>query len=252
MHNSSVYTQCINYPVNSGPFALNSTSGNLILTNTVDYSQARQFNITVVGIDACNFDGSMLVLVQITVRPLVIQVALSNKGVIREDYSLTSDIATVIVSNPDNLNINIAILDNVTGLISNSFYLVNIGSSYQLRLLYSLESRVKNLYYITIQASDPVYSIASFTFNITVMEINHPPAFGNKAAFVHVPYNTKNGTIILRVLALDNDIGGNGVVMYELPSSNETYPYQANFTVNAISGDILVNAVLDCKVSHCW
>ena len=243
------FTQCINYPVNSGPFALNNTSGNLILTNTVEYSQARQFNITVVGIDACNFVGSTLILVQITVRPLGIQVALSNKGVIREDYTLTSDIATVIVSNPDNLNINVTVLDSLTGLISNTFYLVNIGSSYQLRLLHSLDSRVKNLYCITIQASDPVYSIASFTFNITVMEVNHPPVFGNKTAFVHIPYNIKNGTIILRVLALDNDVGGNGVVMYELPSSNETYPYQANFTVNPISGDILVNAILDCKVS---
>ena len=244
------FTQCINYPVNSGPFALNSTSGNLTITNTVDYSQVRQFNITVVGIDACNFVGSTLVLVQITVRPLGIQVALSNKGVIREDYTLTSDVATVIVSNPDNLNINVTVLDNVTGLISDTFYLVNIGSSYRLRLLHSLDSRVKDAYNITIQASDPANSIFYYTFNITVMGVNHPPFFGTKITFINIPYNTRSSTMVLHVHALDNDVGDNGAVTYELPSPNVTYPYQNNFTVNAITGDVLVNGVLDRKVAR--
>ena len=237
-------TQC-----NSRPFALNSVSGNLILTETLDYNQAHQINIAIVGTDACNLVGSAQIRVQITVIPPSIQVILSNNGLIREDYSMASDVATVIINDPYHLSTNVTVLDNTTGLVSDTFYLMNLGSSYQLRLLHPLDSKVKGSYYITIQASDPANNVVYFTFNITVVGVNHPPVFRTKAAFIDIPYNTRNGTVVLHVHASDNDVGGSGVVIYQLPPPNVTFPYQNNFTVNATSGDILVNGVLDRTVA---
>ena len=237
-------TQC-----NSRPFALNSVSGNLILTETLDYNQAHQINIAIVGTDACNLVGSAQIVLQITVIPPSIQVILSNNGVIREDYSLASDVATVVINDPDHLSTNVTVLDNTTGLVSDTFYLMNLGFSYRLRLLHPLDSKVKGSYYITIQASDPANNVVYFTFNITVMGVNHPPVFGTKAAFIDIPYNTRKGTVVLHVHASDNDVGGSGVVIYQLPPPNATFPYQYDFTVNSTSGDILVNGVLDRTVA---
>ena len=234
---------------NFGPFALDSRSGNLTLTSALDYNQAHQFNITLVATDACNLVGSALVLVQITLIPPSIQVIVSNNGMFREDYSLTSDVATVIVSDPDHLNVSVIVLDNATGLMSDTFYLVGLGSSYRLRLLHTLDSKVKSSYYITIQASDPANNVVYFTFNVTIVGINHPPIFANKTVFINIPYNTGSGMRVLHVHASDNDVGSNGVVIYELPPPNATFLYQNNFTVINVTGDILVNGTLDRNVA---
>ena len=235
---------------NFGPFALDSRSGNLTLTSALDYNQAHQFNITLVATDACNLVGSALVLVQITLIPPSIQVIVSNNGMFREDYSLTSDVATVIVSDPDHLNVSVIVLDNATGLMSDTFYLVGLGSSYRLRLLHTLDSKVKSSYYITIQASDPANNVVYFTFNVTIVGINHPPIFENKTVFINIPYNTGNGMRLLHVHASDIDFGGNGAVTYELPPPNATFPYQNFFKVNNTNGDILITGILDKTVAE--
>ena len=239
------------YPADgSAPFALDRVSGNLILIQKLDFNKAQEIDLVVLATDACNLVGTAQV--QVTVshvddKPPTIQVILVSNGAIREDYTLVSDVATVLIMSP--VSFSVALIDNSTGLVSDTFYLVTIDSSYRMRLLRSLDSKVQSSYNITIKATDSRNNVAHSTVSITVLAVNHPLVFDNTTAFVSIFDNTANGTVVLRVHASDSDLGGNGMVTYELPPSNATFPYQNNFTIKTTEGYLLVNGALNRKVA---
>ena len=239
------------YPADgSAPFALDSVSGNLVLIQKLDFDKAQEIDIVVLATDACNLVGTAQVQVSVLYvddKPPAIEVILVSNGAIREDYSLSSDVATVLITSP--VSFSVAVIDNITGSVSDTFYLLNLGSSYRLRLQRSLDSKVRNNYNVTIKATDAGNNVAYSTVSINVLAVNHPPVFDNKTAFVSIFDNTANGTVILRVHASDSDLGGNGMVTYELPPPNASYSYQSNFTVKTTDGDLLVNGILDRKVA---
>ena len=241
------------YPADgSAPFALDRASGNLTLIQHVDYSTVHQINLFVMATDSCNFVGTSRVQVivdYVNTDPPVIQfVSQMSSFAIREDLDSSSDVATVTITSP--VSFTLAVINNSTGLVSDTFYLLSLGYTYRMRLLRSLDSKVQSSYNVTIKATDSRNNVAYSTVSITVLAVNHPPVFDNTTAFVSIFDNTANGTVVLRVHASDSDLGGNGMVTYELPPSNTTFPYQNNFTTNRVNGDILINGLLNSKVAR--
>ena len=233
------------------PFAMDSVSGNLTLVQKLDFDKAKLIDLSVIARNPCNLVGAAQVqvtVVYVNNKPPGIQIVLVNDGVIKDDYTLRSDVATVTVTSL--VNFTVDVLDSSSGLVSDTFSLVNLGSSYRMRLLRTLDSKVRSSYNVTVRATDVGSNVAYSSVTILVRGVNHPPTFDVKAAFVSVPDNIINGTKVLGAHASDSDVGGNGVVTYDLPPPNATYVYQNNFTVTAASGDVLVNGVLDRKVAR--
>ncbi|KAL5460058.1 hypothetical protein EMCRGX_G033476 [Ephydatia muelleri] len=255
--NYSIASQCTFSAVGgacangSSPFALDRASGNLTLIQMLNYGTVHQINLLIVATDSCNFVGSTQVQVMVGYvdkSPPVIQFFPQLSTIaIREDFTLPSDVATVTITSP--VSFSVAVIDNTTGSVSDTFYLLSFGSSYRLRLQHPLDSKVRNNYNVTIKATDTRNNVAYSTVSINVLAVNHPPVFDNKTAFVSIFDNTANGTVILRVHASDSDLGGNGMVTYELPPPNATFPYQNNFTASSVNGDILTNGMLSRRVA---
>ena len=243
---------CSDYPADgSAPFALDRASGGLTLVQTVSFVSVRRIDVVVKATDPCGLAATTRVSVVVTYvndEPPVIQFnpPVTNI-VIKDNYAPESDIAVVVITSLATFTVDV--LDS-SGLVSDTFYLFNIGFSYRMRLRQTLDSKVRSSYNVTVRATDVGSNVAYSSVTILVRGVNHPPTFDNRTVFVSVPENTRNGTKVLGVHASDSDVGGNGVVTYDLPPPNATYVYQNNFTVTAASGDVLVNGVLDRKVAR--
>ncbi|XP_063046850.1 protocadherin gamma-A11-like [Engraulis encrasicolus] len=97
---------------------------------------------------------------------------------------------------------------------------------------------------------DPQKS-GTIRINIVVLDANdNAPAFTQSLYRVSVPENTLKGTVMLTVSATDADQGTNGEVVYSLSQSSDSI--SDLFDINADTGDIIVNGLIDFEKSKTY
>lgn len=98
------------------------------------------------------------------------------------------------------------------------------------------------LYILNITAYDlgTMHRSTSTNVTIKVLDVNdNAPQFARISYHLHLPENTKNGTSVAQILAVDADEGDNARVSYELITNVK------EFSLDPISGILSITQVLD-------
>ena len=239
------------------PFALDTESGLLRVSEMLNYEEMVQYRLTV---DAYNphqeLAGSSTALVNIEVldvndnAPVIDD--FSVVVTLSENFAINSTYATFRVHDADSPKYSLfylSLLDDMTGLNSTTFGLDSTSPpQYSVRLLQVLDRETRNSYNLTIMAQDllnaSLYSMHHFT--ISVGDVNdHSPVFNPVSNPVLLEEESSVSTLVVKVSATDMDIGTNAGIRYSLPPTSESYPYQGNFTIQGTTGNILVYTSID-------
>ena len=236
------------------PFVLDTESGTLVLTDTLDMESEVEFRITVQAVDGCSRSATATVAISVEdVNDNAPIVTYSGNPQIPEDRPVGSDIAVIDVSDPDTGNnsvVNILLYDNTTGHLieSETFTIEDQNSGYKLKLKGSLDRETASTYSLVIVARDsgnPPLT-ANYTYEIQVTDKNdNSPVFDPVPEMLFINEHKPRNFLVLDLNATDADTGPNGMITYELPPSNAMYPHQGLFLIDAVPGLLKVNGSLD-------
>ena len=112
-----------------------------------------------------------------------------------------------------------------------------------------LDREKNDSFYLVIEARDGgnPSRVGRKGLNITVLDSNdHIPKFSKDLYVGEVRENSREGTFILQVSASDGDIGTNAEIVYSLKPRRQ---YENLFTLDAQSGELRTNEVLDYELS---
>ncbi|KAJ1128051.1 hypothetical protein NDU88_006439 [Pleurodeles waltl] len=126
------------------------------------------------------------------------------------------------------------------------------GKSVELVLKKPLDREQQAEHHVTITAADGGTPKRSGTSEIIidVQDVNdNPPLFDKSVYTVKVPEDTAVGTLLIRVNASDLDVADNGQIIYSF-SRRGMSSIKHLFTINAETGEIHVQGLLDYEESH--
>ena len=125
-----------------------------------------------------------------------------------------------------------------TLLDSNNPFAIN-DTSGTISLQASLDREEIPQYNISVVANDTIYtSVLELVINI--IDINdEQPQFVEDNYMIDVLENTTVGSVVLTIVATDNDIGSNSVVEYHLT------PLNSVFSINETTGELILSSHLD-------
>lgn len=111
-----------------------------------------------------------------------------------------------------------------------------------------LDREINDSFHLVIEASDggspPKFGRKSL--NVKVLDSNdHIPKFSKEVYVGEVRENSRAGTFVLNVTATDEDIGTNAEILFSLQVRPQ---YQDLFTLDARTGELRTNAVLDYEL----
>jgi len=115
-----------------------------------------------------------------------------------------------------------------------------------------LDREKNDSYYLVIEARDAgnPSRFATKGLNITVLDSNdHIPKFSKDLFNGEIRENSPNGTFVLQVNASDKDLGTNAEIVFSLKSRPQ---YENLFTLDAQTGELRTNAVLDYELSKVY
>ena len=115
-----------------------------------------------------------------------------------------------------------------------------------------LDREKNDSYYLVIEARDAgnPSRFATKGLNITVLDSNdHIPKFSKDLFTGEIRENSPNGTFVLQVNASDKDLGTNAEIVFSLKSRRQD---ENLFTLDAQTGELRTNAVLDYELSKVY
>ncbi|XP_066506578.1 protocadherin gamma-A11-like [Hoplias malabaricus] len=223
-------------------FALDSETGNLILSGNVDYEKQTSYELRIQAKDGPGLASFAKIIIEVVDvndnAPTIHLKSLSNP--VPEDTPPGTEVGIINVQDKDsekNRQIRCSIQGHVpftlTPSIKNYFSLSTSGP---------LDREHTSEYNITITAVDegsPPLS-SSKTFHLSVSDVNdNPPVFDEQSYSAYVAENNKAGTSICSVTARDPDWRQNGTVLYSLlPSEVNGVPVSSFLSINADTGVI--------------
>ena len=237
------------------PFALDTESGLLRVSEMLNYEEMVEYRLTVDAYNPTQMQaGSSTALVNIEVldvndnAPSVtdfdVAVPLTESSLVNSIY------ATFRVQDADSPKFSqfrLSLLDNVTGINSTTFGLKG-SQLFSVVLLQTVDREERETYNLTLLAQDLLNSslYTTFNFSVSVLDINdHSPVFNPVPDPVVIREEEPIATFVVQVSATDEDIGTNAEIHYSIPPSSPDLPYQTNFTIEAVTGRILVAHPLD-------
>ena len=236
------------------PFILDRESGELKLSQTLDYESIVEYRI---NIDAFNPNnpskGSSTALVTVNVQDLndnapVIGGLSPPTLDLKEDNQVSFSIKQIQVTDPDSAPFsksNKFLLDATTRQNSTVFGLQDTASTYiSIIQLTSIDREMKDRYDLILRAEDMLDPslYAEIEFNVIIIDVNdNSPIFGKPPNPVEVDENTNSGVIVLNLNATDADIGSNADITYTIPGSGN----QNLFFIQHNTGKLLVQGSLD-------
>lgn len=239
------------------PFALDTESGTLTLTEMLNYEDAVVYHITIGAMNPNNVNsGSSTAIVRIEVEdinnhaPEVINFFTSG-GVLNENSIVSSIAATFSVQDHDSANFSkyeLKLLDKSTMNISTTFGLGSTGSLGTVLLAAEVDREQQDKYELEIVATDLLNSSLFSTYSFTIQigdDNDHPPVF----VPIQSPYplleGSPIGTLVLQLNVTDEDIGINAQIRYTLPPNTDEFPYQQMFSLGATDGKLHVQEIPD-------
>ena len=236
---------------NDSLFRVNSTSGEVILTSSLDFEESVLHELT---IEVSDGEFSDLLQLNVSVRD-----ADDNRPM----FELNSFFVNIL----ENASIGSNVLDSplvvsdedtgpnaVVQFIIESEYLVNLfdinainSNTAELILIGRLDRETQNNYVVTVVARNPNNPQQNDTaiVNIQVVDVNdESPVFNSSQYLFTVQEQVILDTLVGTVFATDQDSGLNGNVTYTIVSGDPS----ATFTISTI-GEIRVSGILDREMT---
>ncbi|XP_030621286.1 protocadherin alpha-2-like [Chanos chanos] len=232
---------------NSNPldlFAIDSVSGEVIVTGPLDYEENPVYEIRAQASDKGTPPRSThcKVLVEVVdVNDNAPEISVTSLMTpVKEDSVLGTVVALVTVRDKDggkNGLTKLSISNTVPFKLKSSY-----KNYYSLEVNGPLDRESVSLYNVTITATDegtpPLSSTSVIVVHISDVNDNSP-RFQERIANVYVKENSQIGAVIYMVSAFDSDIDDNAKITYSLiGSSSKSTPVATFVNINADSGDI--------------
>uniref|UniRef100_A0A8C9W0Y7 Protocadherin 2 alpha a 3 n=1 Tax=Scleropages formosus TaxID=113540 RepID=A0A8C9W0Y7_SCLFO len=227
-------------------FEINSTTGEIIVKDYIDYEETSAFEIRVQAQDRglSPMISHCKVLVEVLDAndnaPEILVTSLSST--VKEDSNNGTAVALITVSDKDsgkNSIVKCLILGKIPFKLSSSY-----RNYYSLVVDGQLDRERISQYNVTIIATDegtpPLSSTSVITVHVSDVNDN-APRFPDSDLSIFVRENSPVGALVQTVTALDEDANENAQVTYSLLELNTL----ESFTINQETGEISVKGNLD-------
>ncbi len=223
-------------------FSLDSNTGAIRVTGSLDFEDEAIYEILVEGKDGFGLSSDVKVVIELAdVNDNAPEIRVKSlRSPVPENALPGTEVGIINVQDRDSENngqVRCSIQQNVpfklVPAIKNYYSLVTTGE---------LDRELLSDYNITITATDEGSPPLSSTKNIhlTVADVNdNPPVFQEQSYRAHVQENNKPGSSICSVSATDPDWRQNGTVIYSLLSSDlNGAPVSSFLSINGDTGVI--------------
>ncbi|XP_053092853.1 protocadherin alpha-2 isoform X10 [Pangasianodon hypophthalmus] len=225
-------------------FEIDSETGNLKLKGDIDYEEHNAFEIRVQATDkgTVAMSGHTKLLVEVLDvndnPPSVTVTSLLNP--IEENAAKGTVVALITISDMDSGK-NGAVKCRLEG--PSPFKLHSTFQNYYSLILDDGLDREKNAEYnITVRAVDEGSPPLDSTkvINVRVADVNdNAPRFSDKTVYAYLKENSKTGSVICVLTAIDLDINDNALITYSLSQTTiKGTPVSSLFSVNSLTGEI--------------
>ena len=251
----------ISYSIASGNddniFAMNSKSGEIVLSGHIDYEQIQGYHILVQASDNGNPPLSSSVQVRITVldsndnapiiSPLITATIAENTAV----GSVVTDIVCVDVDSGSNGDVTLTIESlsavNSEGIEVDETGLFSIDSLTQELILESspdYETSVLYTFTLTCRDNGSLTLSSSSTVIVSISPLNEfAPAISQVNYSTTIAENSGIGTSVLQIIATDNDSGPDGNVVFSIEPEGSGIAF---LQISSTSGLITTRQLLNC------
>ncbi|XP_054424275.1 LOW QUALITY PROTEIN: protocadherin gamma-B4-like [Pteronotus mesoamericanus] len=230
-------------------FDLNSTTGEIITRNTLDFEEVKEYSIVLEARDG----GGMIAQCTVEIEVLDVNdnipevIFQSLPDLIMEDVRLGTYIALLKIHDKDSGH-NGEVTCKLEGDVPFKL-LTSSRNTYKLVTDGVLDREQIPEYKVTITATDrgkpPLSSSTTLTLHIGDVNDN-APVFQQSTYLTHVPENNPPGASIAQVSASDPDLGPNGHVSYSIVASDlEPRALSSYVSVNAQSGVVFAQRAFD-------
>ncbi|XP_061612296.1 protocadherin-15-like [Phyllopteryx taeniolatus] len=227
-----------------GHFLLERNSGYLVLDKPLD-REALDFYTLVVTASDERPDGTSTATVNIVVTDvndndplfdpsLPVNLTVTEK----EDHAF---VGQVKATDPD-----LGASGQVHYRIVNHQKLFSINATGAIRTMLQLDREAKGDYFLIVEAWDGAVDPrrSRLTLSVTVLDVDdNSPVFSQQTYNVNLPENSPKGTVILKLHAIDADLGSN--LTYRIRTAGSSEEILRLFRVDPITGELSVQKVLD-------
>lgn len=228
-------------------FAVDRQTGNVYTLKTLVYTSVEPYKVIIEANDGASIPLMSQATIFVTVlnsnnNPPQINInLLSNSNVARisENASVGAAVAHVAVSDNDKDQNG-----NVTCILQHDVFKLDAIDKNEYKVVVSkpLDREKTEKYSVVITCQDAGSPPKSSTagFDVQVLDVNdNRPSFLSSQYNVTILENNFIGGYVVKVSAIDLDIGVNAEIVYSLEPS----PY--DFQINPVSGEIFANFILD-------
>ena len=231
----------------SGPFSINSTSGEIVVSSSLQSPKDFHFHVVATDTGEPSLTSEAVVYISVARRSTVHPVLNSTLYLfsIPESYDSNNVIGTVgaitegnrSVTEADGLGFRLrqpgyeSVVD-IPFSINTNTGAVTVMSPYT----FNYESQTEYIFYVELyNVTNTTMVFDSTPVVVKILDINdNTPAFSEESYKTSIPHSTSSGTSILSVLATDKDSGSNSEILYSLSSST------LGFHVDSVTGVITV------------
>ncbi|XP_077406396.1 protocadherin-15-like isoform X1 [Vanacampus margaritifer] len=234
----------INRGDHHGQFLLERNSGYLVLEKPLDREALDYYTLVVTASDE-RPDGTSTATVNIVVTDvndndplfdpsLPVNLTVTEK----QDHAF---VGQVKATDPD-----LGASGQVHYRLVNHQKLFSINATGAIRTTLPLDREVKGHYFLIVEAWDGAVDPrrSRLTLLVTVLDVDdNSPVFSQQTYKVKLPENSPKDTVILRLHAMDADLGSN--LTYRIRTHGSSEEILRLFRVNPITGELSVRRVLD-------
>lgn len=223
----------------TGMFTINSTTGAISLSNSLDYEQTQEYILSIQASDlTLTSQGSLLIRVTNVNEPPqfdpnVYTIEMVENSLVR---------ITLNASDPENDTLSYTFND-----ISGPTSLFNINPSTGVVssgdfLDYESQQQIS----LTVRVTDSGNNFDIANISITVLDMNdNVPVFDNASYSVNVSENAPVNYSLITVTATDADSSSNGLITYDIVENHSNGP----FGINPNDGSIILLSSLDFETT---
>ena len=231
------------YELMNTDFSINSETGQIIVSRSLDYETTPSYQLVVVATDGQN-EQTAIIDVQVTnINDITPMIDITSPVVVPENVVIDSVVCVPIIDGDGDANGIFTLSFSVSGVVSSFLSFNTTSSCFSIVVQLDREGELGDSFNVIVTVNDNgepnLHSTSEFLIQITDVNDNSP-VFSADVYTATVPENTATGTPIGSVLATDIDAGINREIDYTTNSSR--------FSIDN-EGLITVNDVLDYEVT---
>ncbi|XP_062319241.1 cadherin-23 isoform X1 [Osmerus eperlanus] len=224
-------------------FKIDSVTGRITVTGLLDREKGDLYTLTVVADDGGPKKDSTVVSITILDEndnsPEFDITSDTSVGIL-ENTPIGNKVAVVLGRDKDAGNNGMVNFSLVAGNMQDVFEIRTVNHTYgEIYVNSALDRETVDRYLLKVRATDsgspPRFSDRSLTINILDVNDNTPIIENQRGYNVSVNENVGGGTSVLRVVAIDRDIGPNAMLFYYITSGNQ----DLTFRMDRMTGEMV-------------